>query len=86
MLFCQIISLTYDTLPLEIVELFFRGFDESFFEGKTGLGRVLTPPFPWFSFCNRVSDCPLLNTIFHIEINKTSGKSFSLLVEAIWDF
>ncbi len=31
-------------------------------------------------------NCSFLKTRFHLEINKTSGKSFSLLVEAIWDF
>ena len=36
--------------------------------------------------CNQVSMCSLLNTIFHIDVNKMHGKTFSHMVEVIRDF
>ena len=35
--------------------------------------------------CNQVLACSLLNTIFHIEINKKYKEGFSLLVEVLWE-
>jgi len=45
---------------------------------KLGVGgyEKIREKFPKITSCNQFSACSLLNTIFHIEINKTYGESF----------
>ena len=44
-LFCQLFRLFTAIYIIEIVEVFFRGFGESFLKGKTGFGEVFPDNF-----------------------------------------
>ena len=61
----------------EVLLLIRGGSDCLFLRQTTVYDAMLLP---------RVSPRSLLNTIFHIEINKVHGKTFSHMVEVIRDF